>query len=216
MMYKEYGLDESTFMGAWYMPEDICDDILDTFKKNKHMWSKGAVLEKAEDEGVGQSDTKIKDSFDIGILAKENWYPFNKYKEHLNNIFKLYNEKYEPTQGLEEFGIIENYNIQYYPPGGGFKKWHSERTNAVSVNREFVFMTYLNDVPAGGTEFAYQKLTTPAEKGLTLIWPAAWTHTHKGALVLKEKYIVTGWVGYIEPKLVDFYMNNYGRGRSGE
>ena len=48
MMYKEYELDESTFMGAWYMPEDICDDILDTFKKNKHMWSKGAVLETAE------------------------------------------------------------------------------------------------------------------------------------------------------------------------
>ena len=90
MKYKEYELDESTFMGAWYMPEDICDDIIDTFKKNKHMWSKGAVLETAEEKGVGQSDTKIKDSFDIGILAKESWYPFNVYKQHLNEIFKLY------------------------------------------------------------------------------------------------------------------------------
>jgi hypothetical protein len=33
-------------------------------------------------------------------------------------------------------------------------------------------MTYLNDVDDGGTDFLYQKLTTPAKKGLTLIWPA--------------------------------------------
>ena len=36
-------------------------------------------------------------------------------------------------------------------------------------------MTYLNDVKDGGTEFFYQKLKTPAKKGLTLIWP--WSHT---------------------------------------
>jgi hypothetical protein len=29
-------------------------------------------------------------------------------------------------------------------------------------------MTYLNDVPDGGTEFKYQKIISPAKKGLTL------------------------------------------------
>ena len=55
-------------------------------------------------------------------------------------------------------------------------------------------MTYLNDVEDGGTEFYYQKLKTKAKKGLTLIWPTDFTHTHRGIVSkTKEKYIVTGW-----------------------
>ena len=58
-------------------------------------------------------------------------------------------------------------------------------------------MTYLNDVKDGGTEFLYQNLKTKAEKGLTLIWPSAWTHTHKGIISpTKEKYIITGWYAF--------------------
>ena len=59
-------------------------------------------------------------------------------------------------------------------------------------------MTYLNDVKDGGTEFLHQNITTPAKKGLTLIWPAFWTHTHRGVISkTKEKYIVTGWINFI-------------------
>jgi hypothetical protein len=58
-------------------------------------------------------------------------------------------------------------------------------------------MTYLNDVPEAGTHFKYQKLTTPAEKGLTLMWPTDFSHTHKGQITDKhEKYIITGWLGF--------------------
>ena len=59
-------------------------------------------------------------------------------------------------------------------------------------------MTYLNDVPKGGTEFFYQKITSPAKKGLTLIWPAEFTHLHKGQIAKQEKYIITGWYNYIK------------------
>ena len=56
-------------------------------------------------------------------------------------------------------------------------------------------MTYLNTVKNGGTEFYYQKLKVDAVKGLTLIWPSDWTHTHKGVISKKQKkYILTGWV----------------------
>ena len=58
-------------------------------------------------------------------------------------------------------------------------------------------MPYLNDVPDGGTHFKYQELTAPAKKGLTLIWPTDFTHTHKGQITDKhEKYIITGWLGF--------------------
>ena len=64
-------------------------------------------------------------------------------------------------------------------------------------NINLVFMTYLNDVEDGGTQFKYQNLITPAKKGLTLIWPTDFTHTHRGVISqTKEKYIVTGWYSY--------------------
>ena len=60
-------------------------------------------------------------------------------------------------------------------------------------------MTYLNDIKNdGGTEFFYQKTKFNAKKGLTLIWPAEWTHTHRGIISEEyEKYIITGWISYL-------------------
>ena len=55
-------------------------------------------------------------------------------------------------------------------------------------------MLYLNNVANGGTEFKYQKITTEAIKGNLVIWPAEFTHLHKGVISkTKEKYIATGW-----------------------
>ena len=40
-------------------------------------------------------------------------------------------------------------------------------------------------------------MSVEAKKGLTLIWPATWTHTHRGIVSNdKEKYIVTGWYSF--------------------
>ena len=60
-------------------------------------------------------------------------------------------------------------------------------------------MTYLNDVENGGTEFMYQNLISPAKKGLTLLWPAYYTHPHRGQISSKqEKYIATAWYTFNE------------------
>ena len=54
-------------------------------------------------------------------------------------------------------------------------------------------------MPEGGTHFKYQKLTTPAKKGLTLIWPTDFTHVHSGQITKEhEKYIITGWFGFLK------------------
>ena len=62
-------------------------------------------------------------------------------------------------------------------------------------------MTYLNDVRDGGeTEFFHQNLRVAARRGLTLIWPADWTHTHRGIVSpTEEKIIVTGWFSFYVP-----------------
>ena len=67
------------------------------------------------------------------------------------------------------------------------------------VYRHLAFMTYLNDVNEGGeTEFFYQEAKIRPRKGLSLIWPTDWTHTHRGVPAPKEqKTIVTGWLKFV-------------------
>ena len=107
-------------------------------------------------------------------------------------------KRYKFCNHSDKFNITERVNLQKYPIGGGFKLFHFERMSRSSIKRYLVFMTYLNDVEDGGTEFFYQKHKTPAKKGLTLIWPSEWTHTHKGIISKKkEKIIITGWYSFI-------------------
>lgn len=99
------------------------------------------------------------------------------------------------------FGTTCRTNLQYYPPSGGYKVYHTERTGKGEPegSRHLVFMTYLNDVTdAGGTQFYHQNVTVQPVKGLTLIWPADWTHTHRGvASPTQEKAIITGWFNFL-------------------
>lgn len=87
------------------------------------------------------------------------------------------------------------FNMQKYEPGEGFYAWHSERgSNPQNMNRVLAWMIYLNDVEEGGTEFQHQNHTESAEAGKLLVWPADWTHSHRGIVSTKEtKYILTGW-----------------------
>jgi len=187
---KELELPTITGMGGWYIPTNVCDDIVNVFEDNKEVHGRGKSGDEASNDfGV---NLDMKDSYDISISSNHDLKPFGEYKKHLSNCLDNYIERYKHINYVNYFSITEDYNIQKYLPGGGFKKYHFE--NAVNEKRVLVFMTYLNDVDDGGTQFLYQDLIIPAEKGLTLIWPAGFTHTHKGVISQTQtKYIATGW-----------------------
>ena len=103
------------------------------------------------------------------------------YNVHLQHTLNHYIKKYEWADHVNAYKVMENMSIHHYKPGEGFYQWHTENTGEIQVrNRHLVFMTYLNTLDNAGTEFYYQKTNTPCEKGLPIIWPAAWTHTHRG------------------------------------
>jgi hypothetical protein len=138
------------------------------------------------------TDVKISIDSDIAVL----------YATGLKKIVDNYIKEFSFCNWGTPWGLLEEINIQHYPPGGGFKEWHCERSSSFypSTARHLVFMTYLNDVPEGGeTEFFYQKIKVNPVKGLTLIWPADWTYTHRGVPSAKfEKYIITGWLSFLD------------------
>tara|TARA_R110000744_G_scaffold372548_1_gene484219 strand:+ start:132 stop:740 length:609 start_codon:yes stop_codon:yes gene_type:complete len=171
----------------------LCDDLVALFHKNKSHHSQGQVLDNGVKETI--ENKEIKDSTDLSILWEESERitTIKKYQEELIEQVRKYGYEYEIIQNLK-MDFTESFNIQFYKPKGGYRSWHFER-NHNTQGRAFAFMTYLNDVPNGGTEFYYQGMTTQAKKGDTLIWPAEWTHTHKSQISkTHEKYIATGWL----------------------
>ena len=213
---KEHDFSKESFIGGWYIPEEVCDNLISFFIDCRVRVShvSDEILEKDGDVKIDNGlilrkgnigkDSKInkdtKDSVDLSIEFGANNYkhkPITEYGKHLHQCLNNYEQKYEYVKGMDRYTITENMNIQHYKAGGGFKKWHFENTAIESMSRKLVFMTYLNNVENGGTEFYYQDIKCPAKKGLTLIWPADWTHTHRGIIdESNEKMIITGWFNY--------------------
>ena len=197
--------DKNNFIAGGYIDEKVCDNLISYFEKCKYK-QKGKV------GSAGGQDSKslptindnvintIKKSTDLGIDININKdkEPIN-YISELGKVLEIYKLQYKYCDELQgRWNIVENWNIQRYKPGEGFYNMHTERIGLTNCERHLVFMTYLNEVNDGGeTEFYYQKLKIKPKKGLTIIWPAGFTHVHRGITSNTEtKYIATGWYGY--------------------
>jgi len=192
---KEHKFPDNSFIGGWYIDPKICDDLINFFNNKKEHHTLGLT------EGAKKPDKKTKESIDFSINPEYFVETFPSYWSEFKKCLNLYYKKYSFSNiAVTKFGLTENVKIQYYKKNWGYKIWHMEKDGYSStLNRHLVFMTYLNDVDDGGTEFFYQKITSPAKKGLTLIWPTAWTHTHRGQISkTKEKYILTSWLNFYE------------------
>jgi len=183
----------NNFIGGW-TPDDttLCDKLIDYFKSNKSY--EGNIWR----EGQNQLNKKHKDCLTVDLIGNFK----RQYIEYLYQSTQKYIDKYKNCDLLvDRWGVTEGIGLQYYKPTAGFHGWHCERSSKYQPvgSRHLVFMTYLNDVTDGGeTEFYYQDIKVKPEKGLTLIWPSDWTHTHRGITSLtQEKYIVTGWYNII-------------------
>ena len=187
-MFKEYKISKDYFIKGWYIPKKICDDVIKYFDENLQKTFTGTTL--------NGPNKKIKDSIDLALTHDNTDFKIINYRNALQKILEKYIKKFPGLNGADRFNI-KHFNIQKYPKKGGYKVWHYERETKISANRLLVFMTYLNDVKNGGTYFKYQNLITPAKKGLTLIWPSDFTHTHKGQISNDEKIIITGWFEFI-------------------
>jgi prolyl 4-hydroxylase len=179
------------FIGTFQIDSNLCDKIIDFFNENKSLQSKGEI--------INEVDETKKKSVDIAVypkdLSKPGYQNLKIYFDHLFNCYSEYRAQWPFLNEVFEKVDIGSFNIQMYSPGGHFSKLHSERTSIKTLHRLFAFMTYLNDdFENGETFFEHYSLSVKPEKGKTLIWPAEWTHAHKGNVVNNgSKYIITGW-----------------------
>jgi hypothetical protein len=197
------------------LSEDFCKDIIEKFEKSS-LKKKGAsykiingkVIQVLEDTIIDETFESNKKSTDISIypnfllnddVKKENWDDLLEKLHH--SLFlglQSYTDEHDIINVLEATEL-EGYNIQKYLPGEGFFNWHCENPGYTNTgDRILAWMIYLNDLETGGTHFKSQNHTEKAEAGKFVIWPAFWTHFHKGQISETEtKYIITGWYHHI-------------------
>ena len=102
---------------------------------------------------------------------------------------------------VEKYDLIflklscHTFKLHKVKEGQGYHSWHSEIDRGQGLRRVLAWMTYLRVPEEGGeTEFLHQSKRIVPAVGKTLIWPAYFTHLHRGNPPLKgEKYYITGW-----------------------
>lgn len=190
MNLREHSLNQSnSFIAGWYIDPALCDDFIDIYKLSNNV--------------VDRSDTYFGYKVIFNFFSELPDYLTEYYVNYLNTIIENYKQIYRYCDiHHERWNLDLKINCQKYEPLKSYDVYHYEndgKYNSVthSHRRHLVFMTYLNTISDGGeTEFLYQQVAIKPEKGLTLVWPAHWTHTHRGMPSNKEKYIVTGYYNY--------------------
>ena len=182
------------FIGSWLIKPSLCDELINYYENNQQRQIDGVT-----NTGLNR---EIKDRRDITLNPKDLTKPGNEviklYFEKLFECYEDYNIQWPFLATMVDQLDIGSFNIGKYLPGQHFKQVHCERASLNTLHRLLAFMTYLNDVEEGGsTYFNHYDLDIKPQKGLTLIWPSEWTHSHQGNILTSgKKYIITGWLSF--------------------
>ena len=195
------------FVGVWenFVPDSLCMDIIDFWGKVR---SEAVSLRAERDlkplsfidevpggmsgtsQFPGRELGRLDNSVMLETINNELAYKINQYLQSCLNHY------------CTQYGSLANtplasWNCKFQetPAGGGYHVYHYESGNFNESQRCLVWMIYLNEEFEGGeTEFLYQKRRIKPTTGTVVIWPAGFTHTHRGNLVLDgTKYVTTGW-----------------------
>jgi len=188
------------FIGIYddLLTKEECEIVISYFHKNKEAQQPGQI-------GYGFVDPDLKDSTDLYCFFTDSLFTHSILYKGIETAFKKYESEHPAFQYTDRFSLCDVFNLQKYEPGQGFKLWHHETTNFVNypnpqTTRALAWMVNLNDVPDEGTMFLEQDFTMEAKTGRVSIWPAAWTHVHRGQVSEENtKYIATGWFNYDIP-----------------
>ncbi len=202
MIAPEMTSEYKDFIGIYkdVYPEGYCEHLISEFER---LVNSGAGTNRQK----GENTPKHKKN-DMQLIFNFNAHTPAAFLDHsseeiffkgLQRCFEHYSEQYSVLQHEKINSTIMK--MQRTDSGGGYHIWHCEHGGGKFAERVLVYSLYLNDISetdGGETEFLYQRLRIKPEKNMMVLWPAAFTHAHRGNTVLgdESKYIVTGWFYY--------------------
>jgi len=181
-------------------PEGYCQHLIKEFDR---LVESGAGTNRQRGEGAlkhRKNDMQLGLNFGVHTAADFNGTPATRmFFDGLQRCYDAYTEQYSLLKDGKITGTAMK--MQRTDPGGGYHVWHGEQGNGEHADRVLVYMLYLNTLTqeeAGETEFLYQQRRLQPTENTMVLWPATFTHAHRGNTVFGErsKYIVTGWFYY--------------------
>jgi hypothetical protein len=183
-------ITHNQFIGVYenILSEEKCKSIIELLESDL----KNKIYEKGSDNF--SKDKMERHDYSIGYHSSDN---SNQIVFLINNALEkcinLYADEFWPIKQLKATSL--HVKLQKTPPRGGYHVWHCEQEGS-DYDRVLAWTVYLNDIPngEGETEFLWQGLRVQPKAGTVCIFPAAFTHTHRGNPVYScNKYIATGW-----------------------
>ena len=188
------------------LPKEICDIIIERYKKDSNKQPSKIGYEGVVNEGVRKSmvlpfsgvrewkdvDTIIYDVINRGIV---------KYIEHVKHVLSknVTDDNIIVKESIAKYFenlSDEGYFVQEYTMGG-FYNWHVDSFKTKGKARTMSFVLYLNTLEpdeGGCTDFVLGNSIRP-EAGKLLIFPSDWMYIHRSAVVKKpvSKYTIGTW-----------------------
>ena len=110
---KEYKLSIDTFIGGWFIPNKICDDLIKIYKKNQNKIETGAV--RSLSTGKVEVDENIKSCQQLPIEHNNFDKEVGKYRFYLQECLLKYVKKFPSVHtSNDRFNIISYYNYLHY------------------------------------------------------------------------------------------------------
>ena len=185
-MFNEHPINISkNHISGWYIDTALCNEILAECNKRKILFEK--------DSSGWRGFSKV----NLDLISHKL---FDDYRTILDSCLELYKNQYPFLKECPPLRYQRKENtdipickVQKYRPGKFYSELHCEN-DGMYPYRVLAYMTYLDDIDGGGTSFPSQNFESKSEKGLTLIWPASFTHPHIGIPAENAtKTIITGW-----------------------
>ena len=183
----------SDFIGIYdnALTKKECEILINQFEKSPQLLGKVMT-------GYGHVDTDKKSCKELDALKfSDNDVIGSIVSERLAESIEKYKIDFPETEFISSWQFFNEYNFQKYDgEEDGFKVWHCEHgPESLCLRRIMAWMFYLNDIDSGGeTEFLHQRVRLKPTKGTLVLFPAAFTHCHRGNPPLNQtKYILTGW-----------------------
>ena len=177
--------------------DGFCAHLISEFER---LTSSGAGSDRMVSEGMPRHR---KDDMQIPLNLKthslENFngeYTPNVFFRGLQECFKDYSSDFSVLNDMTLKAT--DIKMQRTYPGQGYHVWHGEQSSLATAARALVYSVYLNTLSpeeAGETEFLYQQRRIRPVENTVVLWPASFTHAHRGNTVFGNttKYIITGW-----------------------
>lgn len=194
--------EHNNFIGIYddLFTKDWCDQVIEYFHKmEKSGLTYTRKQQKRGEQRARRDDTQLYLASTVAFHENFDGMFHNMlYSTLWNGAYEQYSDKYDMLYNYGPHHIVSP-KIQKTEIGEGYHIWHAENEVQSVSHRLLAYTVYLNDVEEGGeTEFLYYPMRIKAKTGRVSIFPANFTHAHRGnPPISNRKYIITGWINLV-------------------